>query len=172
MTRKQQTRRPPGWRGTLTLQLAILLVGPGSARAVSNAIPLRPSDTQIFRANQATVDRPFAAPVDFVKLGLEPTGRTFATTTPADKVVTVVFTPRNGSPHVVVLAPHCPVATCPGVSTTCVTANPGDVEVLDAQHLRFRFPDTHGLVGDGSDGNLTLTGPATIAVTQADHAIP
>src|SRR5439155_5310893 len=121
----------------------------------------------------------FAGPGDFVTLGLDPTcytvERTFSTN-PSDQVVTVVFTPPQGKRNVVVLAPTCAgVGTCPGAAhTTCVETNQPagpTVEVPDAQHLRFSFPDTDGLVRDATDA-LTLTGPTTIAVTRTSDRVP
>ncbi len=139
-----------------------------------------PGTTQTFRASQTTVDRPFASPGDFVTLGLDPTcytvERTFSLN-PADQIVSVLFTPpAPGAGHVVVLATDCStVRTCPGVATVCRPVNlPGgavDLEVLDPQHLRFRFPDTDALLRDPADA-LTLAGPATVAVTRAVDPLP
>ncbi|TMB57605.1 MAG: hypothetical protein E6J60_04715 [Deltaproteobacteria bacterium] len=59
--------------------------------------------------------------------------------------------------------------------TTCIPANQpgraGDLEVVDAQHLRVRFPDTDAVFRDPSDA-LTLAGPATVAVTRAGDPLP
>ena len=148
-------------------------------RVAHSSCNVIPGTTQTFRATQTTIDRPFAGPGDFVTLTLDPTcytvERAFSTTA-SDQIVTVVFTPPQGPRNVVVLAPSCPVATCAGAaSTTCLEANvpggPIDVEVLDTQHLRFRFPDTDALVRDAADA-LTLTGPATITVTRAADPLP
>src|SRR5439155_22745340 len=164
--------------GVYCTALALLLVSGRRGFAVCNVIP---GTTQTFSATQTTVDRPFAGPQDFVTLGLDPTcyavERTFSTN-PSDEAVTVAFTPRqNGPRSVVVLAPSCTAAaTCPGAArTTCLETNqpgrPLDVEVPDAQHLRFRFPDTDALVREATDA-LTLTGPVTIAVTRAGDPVP
>jgi len=174
--------RPPP-RRTITLgvcctALAVLLVSGRRGFAVCNVIP---GTTQTFRATQTTVDRPFASPGDVVALGLDatcyPIARTFSTT-PGDQVVTVVFTPPGAGPrNVVVLATNCAgIGRCAGAaSTTCIRANqvgrPVDLEVLDDQHLRFRFPNTDGVFRAASDG-LTLTGPATVAVTPASDRLP
>src|SRR5262245_50869838 len=147
--------------------VAVLLLGSRAAHAACNVIP---GPTQTFRASQTTVDRPYAGPGDFVTLGLDPTCYTVErafSTDPADQVVTVVFTPpQNGPRNVVVLASSARCAgvsqsACPGAVTTCLVANqpgrPIDVVVLDAEHLRFRLPDTDGLVRGATDA-LTLTG--------------
>src|SRR5262245_12249511 len=161
--------------------VAMLLLGSREAHAGCNVIP---GATQTFRASQTTVDRPYSAPGDFVTLGLDPTCYTVErafSTNPADQVVTVVFTPpQNGPRNVVVLASSARCAgvspsTCPGAITTCLPIDqlqqPIAVEVPDPQHLRFRFPDTDGLVRGATDA-LTLTGAATIAVTRATDPLP
>ncbi len=151
------------------------------ARAACNIIP---GTTQTFRASQTTIDRPYAGPGDFVTLGLDPTcytvERTFSTTA-TDQVVTVIFTPpQRGPRNVVMLASSARCAavgasTCPGAVTTCLPIDrpqhPIAVEVTDPQHLRFPFPDTDALVREATDA-LTLTGPASIAVTQASDPVP
>src|SRR5262245_48020448 len=161
--------------------VAMLLLGSREAPACCNVIP---GTTQTFRASQTTVDRPYSAPGDFVTLGLDPTCYTVErafSTNPADQVVTVVFTPpQNGPRNVVVLASSARCAgvsprTCPGAVTTCLPIDqlqqPIAVAVPDPQHLRFRFPDTDGLVRGATDA-LTLTGAATIAVTRATDPLP
>ena len=171
--------------------LAVLL-GARLAHGVCNVIP---GDTQTFRAAQTTVNRPFAGPGDFVELGLNPLCHAaeprFSTDHPEDYVVTVVFTPPNDGPrNAVVLAADCaaavptlprcaarsnvgdgaccrPVGVCgpqPG-ATTC------DVQIKDANHLQFRFPDTDDLLPPADDA-LTLTGPATLAVTTVHDPLP
>src|SRR5438876_1203665 len=163
--------------GVCCTALALVLVS-SHGFAVCNVIP---GTTQTFRATQTTVDRPFASPGDVVALGLDatcyPIARTFSTT-PGDQVVTVVFTPPGAGPrNVVVLATSCVgVGRCAGAArTTCIPANqlggPVDLEVLDAQHLRFRFPNTDGVLRAASDG-LTLAGPATVAVTRTGDPLP
>jgi hypothetical protein len=161
----------------LTLGLLLLAYPISVARAACNVIP---GPTQTFRASQTTIDRPFAGPGDFVTLGLDPTCSTVERTfspTPSDQVVTIVFTPPAGPRNVVVLAADCSrMGTCPGAAaTTCVPTNQpnqsSDLQVLDAQHLRVRFPDTDSLVRSATDA-LTLTGPATVAVTRAGDPIP
>ncbi|TMA47884.1 MAG: hypothetical protein E6J83_04050 [Deltaproteobacteria bacterium] len=155
----------------------VLLFAARDGYAVCNVIP---GTTQTFRATQTTIDRPFATPGDVLTLGLDPTcspiARTFSAN-PGDQAVTVVFTPPGGTRNVVVLASDCTgVGTCPGVaSTTCLQANkperPLDLEVVDAQHLRVRFPDTDTFFRDPTDA-LTFAGPATLAVTRAGDPLP
>jgi Tol biopolymer transport system component len=150
----------------------------GPSYACCNVIPVA---TQSFRATQTTVDRPFAGPGDFVTLEIDQTcsskQRTFSTN-PGDQTITVAFTPPQGGPrNVVVLAQSCiGVGTCEGaLQTKCLEINqpgqPVDVEISDPLQLRFKFPDTTGLVRPTGDA-LTLTGPATIAVTRASDPVP
>ena len=174
--------RPPPPRsitiGVCCTALAVLLVSGRGGFAVCNVIP---GTTQTFRATQTTIDRPFASPGDVLTLGLDatcyPIARTFSAN-PGDQVVTVVFTPPQGGPrNVVVLTTDCTaVGTCPGgASTTCIPANQpgraGDLEVVDARHLRVRFPDTDAVFRDPTDA-LTFAGPATVAVTRAGDPLP
>src|SRR5262249_43029192 len=172
-------RRYARSRRALTVGLFLLADPIGIARAACNVIPVA---SQTFRASQTTIDRPFAGPGDVVTLGLDPTcytvERTFSTN-PSDQMVTVVFTPPHGGPrNVVVLKASCAgigANTCSGATTTCVPINPpgqpATVVVIDPQHLQFRFPDTDPLVRGATDA-LTLTGPATVAVTRATDPVP
>jgi len=99
----------------------------------------------------------------------------------SDQVVTVVFTPPTGGANVVALAADCAsvdVAACeatPGVgNATCIPAGSFgllDLERIDQRTLRFRFPDTDGLVLDPND-RLALAGPARLAVTAAGAPLP
>jgi Tol biopolymer transport system component len=150
------------------ISIALLIIGSSErvARAACNTIP---GPSNAFRSQAGTVDRPFAGPGDFVTIGLDPVcdgSRAFAAD-PSGNVVTVVFTPPGGGArNVVVLATSCDgIGTCAGAgSTKCLVGDPLSIQVIDGSHLRFRFPDTHALVGL-PDADLTLTGPATIAVT-------
>lgn len=99
---------------------------------------------------------------------------------PSGVVVTVVFTPPHATPgsvNVVVLATDCSrVGACAGAEfgrTTCVTVNDTssiDLQVVDGQHLRFRFPDTAEFFPGATD-DPALTGSATIAVTAPDAPV-
>jgi hypothetical protein len=160
------------------LLVLLLLALPDIVGAACNLIP---GTTQTFRATQGTVDRPFAGPGDLVTLGIDPNcsgGFAGFSPNPKDHVVSIIFTPPQGGPtNVVVLAANCArLAKCPGAAATeCIQANrrqrPVDIEVLDAQRLRFRFPNTDRLVREATD-SLTLAGPVTIAVTRAGTSLP
>jgi hypothetical protein len=145
----------------LLIALALALAGLSApARHANAACNVIPGTTQRFRAAQTTIDRPFATPGDFVTLGLDPKCDTAAfSSNPADQVVTLIFTPPQGglaTRNVVVLATDCGgIGSCPGVARViCIQANkaglPIDIEVPDAQHLRFRSRDGWG--GTGSSG--------------------
>jgi hypothetical protein len=100
-----------------------------------------------------------------------------------DHVVTIAFTPPNGPRSLVFLAPSCATLdeqrrACESrenVHTAiCFTQRPGDVEVFEREgerRLRFRFPDTDMLVG-GANDDRTLTGSATIAVSESGAPLP
>jgi cysteine-rich repeat protein len=95
-----------------------------------------------------------------------------------------LFTPPTGPANAVVLSTNCgalssQLAACNaslgGGRATCQTVNasgqPTGIEVVDALHLSFRFPDTDALVGTPTD-QRTLAGPAKIAVTPIWAALP
>jgi hypothetical protein len=163
--------------------LALLAVRP--AYGGCNIIP---GTTQTFRGALGIVDRPFAAPGDFVTLRLHPgcdaASAGFAASA-AEHVVTVVFTPPQGPRHVVYLAADCAALEAARqrctdrhhdvAAATCVQANQlGDLEVRERDGTRllsFRFPDTDTLV-DQPKVDHTLSGPATIAVTAATDPDP
>jgi len=154
-----------------------------SAHAGCNAIP---PASETFRGVLGSTDRPFARPGDWLRLALEPACHSqsagFAGAA-SNLVVTVVHTPPAGGPRTVVaLASDCDAvdtASCAALaeveSATCIAVNqPGEpigLEKLDAGTLRFRFPDTDGLLGHVSD-DLTLTGPVTLAVTALGNPLP
>jgi hypothetical protein len=46
-----------------------------------------------------------------------------------------------------------------------------ELQVVDATHLRFRFPDTDALLDAANDGR-TLTGPVAIAVSPLGSPLP
>jgi Tol biopolymer transport system component/subtilisin-like proprotein convertase family protein len=170
------------------LLVAWFLPGPRLADASCDQIP---GTTNTFRATLGSTDRPFAGPGDFVELRLSPKcdlppqgGSAGFAPAVQDNVVSVIFTPPRGEHHIVVLAADCSAlvdrldacAATAGVVPLCVTAEtdplrgPIGLELVnrDGQNrLRFRFPDTDGLLGTPDD-RLTLSGPATIAVTRLD----
>ena len=146
-------------------------------QAADAACDLIPSAKTSFRSALGSVDRPFAGPEEFIEVSVRP-NVCDALSTPfsnkvQDSVVTILFTPPNGSTNVVVLATDCTdVTPCGGAaSTTCIDADapgvPKQLSTVNAANgeirLLVRFPDTDAiLVPDGDD--LTFSGPAVIAV--------
>jgi subtilisin-like proprotein convertase family protein/Tol biopolymer transport system component len=145
-----------------------------------------PSVAGTFRAARGIVNQPFAGPGDRVEIGLAATCDgidTFAGTA-GDYVVSVYFTPPGGGAAVVAVARDCEavapaLAACgaePDVTRVgCIDAPTDDdldlVERDGRWRLRFRFPDTDGALGSNDD-DLTLAGPARIAVTASGTALP
>lgn len=190
-SRRANSPRAP-FRFTSTIAaLAIAWTG-GGVGPVHAACNLIPSASMTFRGAVGAVNRPFAAPGDFVEVGLDPTrcdsrSPGFATDG-ADHVVTIVFTPVGGQARVVVLtAGSCTggamknaqlaCAATAGVgagNVSCVRVADDDLATVDrngSRRLSFRFPDTDAAFApDGDD--RTLSGPATIAVTAAGAPLP
>lgn len=142
--------------------------------------------TNTFRGARASLDRPFASPGDVIEVRLSPycdAERTFDAR--ADRnLVSVIFTPPEGPPNIVVLATDCSgidprLEECRSrsgaASVNCVpaTASAGTagIRVIDAQRLQFPFPDSDELFDGPRDGR-TFTGPATIAVTRSEDQLP
>jgi hypothetical protein len=183
----QPTRRHARALPWLLLAGSVLraALAPAPARAACNLIP----QAQLsFRGTLGSVDRPFAAPGDFVELDVRTTPPLCdgASTKPngfdgvaSDYVVTLLFTPLGGGPdRAVVLATNCAAAGLGACKSdvSCIQVNkPGDpvglemVTRLDGKHLRFRFPNTKGLI---KNDDHTLAGPVTIAVTRVSPADP
>src|SRR5262245_56674022 len=158
-----------------------LLVGV-PAREASAGCNVIPPAVTTFRGTLGATDKPFATPGDWVTLSLDPTcaGAAPVFTAPASAyVVSVIFTPPNGGPPIVIpLAANCapfPVGSCsPSAFDFCTTVNGQpltEVEVISDHAIRFRFPDTDFLLGDASD-DLTLAGSATIAITRSTDPLP
>jgi len=159
---------------------AALLLGAAPADAGCNVIP---PAVESFRGGLGSLDRPFARPGDWVRLSLDPDchGPAGFAGGAADQVLSLIFTPPAGGPrNVVVLAADCgavDTAACGARSDVaeaeCVQVGGGPIALdqPDAHTLRFRFPDTDGLVGDGDD-QLPLAGPVTLAVTAAGAPLP
>jgi cysteine-rich repeat protein len=161
--------------------LSVVLCSALEASAMCDVIPAL---NQAFRGALGSTDRPYASPGDFVQIALQPGicdartlgFRTLANSANAadDYVVTLLFTPPAGPHNAVVLATNCgalsnQLAACTaslgGGTATCQTVNAStDLDVVDALHLSFRFPNTDPLVGTPTD-QRTLAGPAKIAVT-------
>jgi cysteine-rich repeat protein len=179
-------------RSTCSIALACTLVSTFAHHPVHAACNTIPSASRAFRGALGSTDRPFAAPGDFVELrvqretcdgaseGIQPTA--------AAHVVTLVYAPSDAGPrNVVVLTTDCGAvegarASCAARSdvaaATCFEVNgvgqPVGVVVGERDEQRrllIRMPDTDLLLApDGDD--LTLSGPATIAVTLAGQALP
>ena len=171
------------------ITVAWLLFRVHPAHAACNVIP---PAIQPFRATVARIDRPFAAPGDWVELSPDGCTQTVGFTDPIETLlVSVLFTPPAGGPQtLLVLAPgacsmpdvQAQISACsstvpPGTRLTCQTLRTTG-PVLDLEkpavrpmNLRFRFPDTDALLGEPAD-DLTLSGPATVAVTRRGEALP
>jgi len=169
------------------LLLAVRCLFGAPAEAACNIIP---GTTRTFRGARGVVDRPFAGPGDPVEIRLQPgcdDASPGFSSTATDQVVTLVFTPPNGPRNIVLLAASCDdieaqrqaCAAAPGVANaTCVAFNQTGtapaVEISERdglRRLRFRFPNTDGLV-DAADDGRTLSGPVAIAVTAAAAPAP
>ncbi len=169
------------------LALAYILLGTSSTHASCNAIP---GATRTFRGAAGFVDRPFAGPGDFVELRpnltCSPDTPAFASVA-SENIVTLVFRPPSGESNVVILATDCDALlrarqacteTVGATHVTCVTVN-RDERSLDIEsfirdgmrRLRFRFPDTDGLVGTAHD-DRTLSGPVSVAVSRVGDSNP
>ena len=170
------------------LGIAMLLV----ARSTFAACNVIPPAIQPFRGARATVDRPFAGPGDWVELGADRCAQRDGFAEPAQTfVVLTFFVPPSGEPPTaVVLTPDdcadpaieaqlvsCRAALPVGGSAVCqhlrTTGPLIDIEKPETRPtaLRFRFPDTDDQLG-APDDDLTLTGPAIIAVVQRGEALP
>ncbi len=155
--------------------------GPGEAEAACNLIP---GTIKTFNSTLGATNRPFAAPNESVELRLRPcdVDSPGIGATPADNVVTVVFTPPSGSPEAVVLSS----GSCTSINAqlaACSTGLGGGVArcvpnqaltVFDREgvrHLRFPFPDTDSSIGTVAD-DITRAGPAKIAVSSPGAPLP
>ena len=164
----------------LCCSIAVIL-GRQRSEASCNIIP---GTSNTFRGAIGSADRPFAGPGDVLELHrnvCDPTSSGFSASA-ADHVITFVFTPPNGSRHVVILAADCASldakrAACAATSgiagAKCVQGNQFgqlSLEVVDREgirRLRIRVPGVADLGGIDAVSEHTLSGPATIAVTAA-----
>lgn len=178
------------WSRHMALGLACVLgLLPSVAWSACNLIP---SAAQAYRGTVGSLNKPYAAPGDFVEVGVAPAGcdgTSEGIGGPAGPTsaydVTVAFTPSaGGTRRVVVLTSDCDaagarLATCgdaPGLEdsrVSCIddTAGLALVDRNGVPRLSFRFPDTDAMLDEPNDDH-TLAGPATIAVTQAGSAFP
>jgi Tol biopolymer transport system component len=157
----------------------------GGARPAHAGCNLIPGTAKVFNATLGATNRPFAAPGERLELRTRPCDSTSALA--ANDVVTVVFQPPTGSPHAVVLTTdgdcstniNAKLAACDALLggsglTTCVPAPQSGLELVTrdgVDFLGFSFPDTDALFGTPTD-DLTLAGPATVAVTAPGDALP
>jgi len=180
---------------SLILTLGVLLlVGVVTASTAHAACNLIPQAQPAFRGALGTLDRPYAAPGDFVDITIRQQlcddtspGISFD---PTQSEVTLLFTPPGEDARAVVLttAPCASLAArldacgdAPGIANdgvSCLQVNaPGDPVglsapfVLGSTHLRFRFPDTDALLAPAGD-RRGFTGPVTIAVSSAGAPLP
>ncbi|HVM97196.1 MAG TPA: hypothetical protein VMT89_12460, partial [Candidatus Acidoferrales bacterium] len=161
----------------LILFLIVALAFDSSARRAGASCNQLPSVTGNFRGSHGGLDRPFAGPGDVVEVQLSTACNPDASFTAVTPVVTVVFTPPRGPQSIISIADDCAaiapaLETCaaqPQVANAKCVQSP--IQVLDAQHLRFSFPDTDALV-DAAGDDRTLSGPATIAVSAAGRPPP
>jgi Tol biopolymer transport system component len=157
----------------------------GGARPAHAGCNLIPGTAKTFNATLGATNRPFAAPGERLELRTRPCDTTSALA--ASDVVTIVFQPPTGSPHAVVLTAdgdcstniNAKLAACDallggGGLTTCVPAPQSGLELVTrdgVDFLGFSFPDTDALFGTPTD-DLTLAGPAAVAVTAPGDALP
>ncbi len=161
------------------------------AHAACNLIP---QAQPAFRGALGTIDRPFAAPGDYVDVRVRQTLCDVASPGIAGSAsqheVTLLFAPPGEARRAVVLTTDaCASLTsrldaCEGASgmakngVSCVQVNqPGDpfgmasIFIGGENHLRFRFPDTDALLAPAGD-RRGFTGPVTIAVSNAGATLP
>jgi len=164
--------------------VAVLAAVLSAARIAGAACNLIPSATQTFRGALGATNRPYAAPGDFVEVGVRPGACDGASpglgALASDHEVTIVFTPpSNGARRVAFLTSDCASPASVAKRQACETVvGTGRVACVDSAaglalvtrngvpHLSFRFPDTDALFAPAGD-HRTMTGPATIAVTPA-----
>jgi Tol biopolymer transport system component len=172
----------------LTVVLAALVL---TGRAAWSACNLIPSATQSFRSSLGATNKPFAAPGDYVEVGVDPAACDVTSpglgALPDDHIVTVAFTPAQGGTRRVAFlttdscaspASLDKLAACAAVVGTgrvaCVGGSQANLQLVTRDagpQLSFRFPDTDALFAPDAD-DQTLTGPVTIAVTAAADPLP
>jgi cysteine-rich repeat protein len=183
-TRLPVTNRRSRRRSSAAVAVTAVLASALLARSADASCNIIGEAPQRFVSALGIADRPFAQPNDFVTIG--PDACRSVPPFPDDPsalVVTLLFTPPNGPHHVVVLAPTCPgtavLDSCAAVasqaagsaSAICIPRNPladeiGIVIGVDGiRRLRVKLPSPQV-------GSVPLAGPVTIAVTQANAALP
>ncbi|HEV7735161.1 MAG TPA: hypothetical protein VGR62_23525 [Candidatus Binatia bacterium] len=171
--------RPSARRLLLLCCVAGSALAAHSAQAACNLIP---GTAKTFDAALGATNRPFAAPGERLEVrlracdaspGFLPSG--------SDHVVTIVFKAPGGTNRIVALATDCSgidtagCATAPGVTSAVCQTTPGletrtDLDLGD-RRIVFPFPDTDAELGAPND-DLTLSGPAVIAVTPRTDPLP
>ena len=195
LARPEPVRRhlTPFLRRPIVLVGACLVAGVAASTAHAGC-NLIPQAQPAFRGALGTLDRPYAAPGDFIDVAVRQAVCDDASPgfgfDPTQYEVTLLFTPPGEDARAVVLttAPCANLAsrlgTCggePGIAkngVSCIQVNQlGDplgmgIGFVDGiPHLRFRFPDTDALLAPDGD-RRGFTGPATVAVTPAGAALP
>ena len=174
--------RQARWSWILT---GFTVLGLFAATRVHAACNLIPQTTKTFGGVVGAINRPYAAPGEQVELAVRPcdTGSSNIGPAAADQVVTVIFNPNGAAQRnaVVLTAGSCnslsaQLSTCQaqlgGGQVGCIEgAGTGlrTVDRPDGRHLQFSFPDTDSMIG-GANDDLTLAGPATVAVTRSTAA--
>src|ERR1051325_8739686 len=177
-------------RSWLTLLTLAFLLVPSRGHAACNVIP---GGIQTFRSTLGLANKPYAAPGDYVEVAVRPTDCDVRSpglgAFPDNHVVTVVFTPPSNGPRRVVFLTAGTGAAAAGQQQACeTTVGAGKVTCVEGgaaalalksrtirgvtlDFLSFRFPDTDALFALPAD-QQTLTGPATIAVTNSLDPLP
>lgn len=153
-------------------------------REAEAACNLIPGTVRTFNSTLGATNRPFAAPNENVELRLRPcdVNTPGIGATPAENIVTVVFTPPSGLPEAIVLtsgdctAINAELAACSaslaGGTASCLPNRP--IDVIDrsgVRHLRFPFPDTDSSILTPFD-DITRAGPTKIAVSAPGQPLP
>lgn len=178
--------------------VAALAFAPLASHASCDVIP---GARQAFRGALGSVNRPFAIPGQIAELltltrgacDTQPLGGFGGDSAEDALFVTLIFEPPGpGLPSAVVLHTNtgANAQACQSKAAACRTRLGGgqakvdcrgvaggslDYDIVSAAQLRFRFPDTDDLVGEGVPGatdDHTLVGPASIAVTTAAAELP
>ena len=159
--------------------IGLALLAPRLALAACNLIP---GTEKTFGGVLGATNRPFAAPGEAVELRVRAceASRTAFLPNGGDHVVTVAFAPAGGGvTRLVAVSTDCTqvaTAACAPTPTVCKQVSSAVLSTivdsnLGDRRLVFQFPDTDAeLAPDGDD--LTLSGPAAIAVTALGTPLP
>lgn len=163
---------------------AVLVMATFVPRTVDAACNLIPGTIKTFNSTLGATNRPFAAPNENIELRLRPcdVNSPGIGATPADNVVTVLFTPPSGAPEAVVLSSGDCSSITPQLAACGASLGAGAVRcepnqpitVFDrdgVRHLRFPFPDTDNSILTAFD-DITRAGPAKIAVSAPGDPLP